>query len=331
MPASTHLLASAAAVTTVGALVLTSRRFFKRNVSDSAFGVLAWNLLAAPFTAFNHGPPKCVQGHRNPAESVETAAQTAARYSLATEALLRQAADAVLLQELDTSFFDAAINPRASELLAAYEVAATTNAPTVGTDGPGTGVLLRRGGRLRSTGETRSVGGTRETGGTSKSATCVLVQTCGGQRVWLASIHVAPIKFNEAGATTLLRMLAEALHVELAVAGDAAAASAPPVVLGGDFNAEPSELRQLARSTFLGGLARVPGLGHTGLSSDFAQPVTIDHLLVSPGLTLRGQRFVANGPCSPYAAADADGDEAAGAPASVVGASDHVWQMAWLS
>lgn len=342
---SRHLAAAIAGGAAAVFLQILLRR--AQNEDVHSFTVLHWNVLAAPFTFFNRAPPKCVCGHRNPSSDVESAFQTAARYQLASEALLEQRTDVVLLQELDVAFlFDAAANPKAAALAEVFELAGSTNQPTVGSDGPGTAVLIRKGGALRSTGIVKSVGASKATGGTSKSATCVLAEEArpsGGMRrlVWLVSIHLSPPKHNEAGARALLELLADALrsdhelestagpsafHLPAGTAVNGPASERALVVVGGDFNAEPHELHALQRGSLLGALRRVAGMGHTGLSATFATPETIDHLLVSPGLRPLDGR-IERVPSSPYSAG---GDSAHAA--AVVGASDHVWQsvrLAW--
>ena len=151
--------------------------------TSQQFTVLSWNVLAAEFTNFNHKPPGCVQGHLNPDSKLESKAQTAARYTLTSDALLARAPDAVLLQECSKHFFSAAVNPRAPALLEQFAVAHASN-----EEGPGTAVLLLKNGRLASTGATFTAGGSDwVTGGTSKSASAVLVTLKGGDarhRVW---------------------------------------------------------------------------------------------------------------------------------------------------
>ena len=89
---------------------------------------------------FNKEPPGCVQGHHNPYDNWETLDQTKARYRVqfvASDAILAQSPDAVLLQELSVDFFNPAVNPRAEALLARFEIAQQTNSA-----GSGTAVLL---------------------------------------------------------------------------------------------------------------------------------------------------------------------------------------------
>ena len=240
---------------------------------------------------------------------------TAARYGRAVDALLTRMPDAILLQELSQKFFDRAVNPRAPDLLAVYEVTHTTN-----TAGPGTAVLLRRGGALApNAGAVVSAGASEElTGGASKSASGVLC-TCGGARVWLLSIHMTPTKYKPTAARTHLGILSDALRAELSAS--VGSSSAPRVVLGGDLNAEPHEVATLQREgALLGMLGRVTPPGHTGLSANFAQPETIDHVFLSPGLRVVDVALE-RPPGSPFGVPAAEGQ-----PAPVVGASDHVWQ-----
>lgn len=282
------------------------------------FTVLSWNVLAREFTMFNREPPGCAQGHRNPDDKLETSAQTAARYGLATDAILATAPDAVLLQELSSAFFDDDVNPKAAALLDACATAYATNAA-----GPGTAVLLRKGGRLASTGTVFTAGASEElTGGNSKSASGVLVEV-GGARCWIVSVHLTPHKYKPTAVRTHLELLSDAVRVEVGGGRDAAAAP-PRLLLGGDLNAEPHEVATLQREgALLGALARVAAPGHTGLSADFARPETIDHLFLSAGLRLVGAPSLERPPASPYGPTTH-----AREPAPVVHASDHVWQLA---
>ena len=304
---------------TLGVVVAAIAVWYRltRPIWRSSFTVLSWNLLAAEFTKFNHKPPGCVQGHHNPHEVTETSQQTAARYSLASDALIKRQPDAVLLQECSSEFFDISVNPRASALLTHFEVVHQTNSA-----GPGTAVLLRAGGPLVPTGTVVTVGANETTGGTSKSTSAVLVTVGRGTQCWLASMHVTPYKFYPAAAKAHMQLTGEALRSSISPTDDGAR-SLPRLVMGGDFNAEPHELTSLQlEASFLGGaLARVIAPGHTGLSPDFSSPETIDHFFLSAGLQLL-EVELERAPASPYGIRAA-GDTAA---APVVAPSDHVWQ-----
>ena len=92
-------------------------------------------------------------------------------------------------------------------------------------------------------------------------------------------------------------------------------------VLGGDWNAaaQGKGLADLFAQTWLGARARLLALPHgqhTGLSGDFSKQVVIDHFAVSAnGLGHISHVQALDMPRSPYGE---------GAPAQVVGASDHV-------
>ena len=278
----------------------------------SSFTVLSWNVLAAEFTMYNREPPGCIQGHRNREHKLEAPTQTAARYSIATDALLEQAPDAVLLQELSVQFLDSQINPRAEALLAEFEVAHVTNSA-----GPGTAVLLRKDGALTNTGLVFTVGAVEETGGNSKSASAVLVSLDDGRRCWIVSVHLTPHKFNPKAVFTHLELLAEAMRA------NNTSADQPPakIVVGGDLNADLQEVAVLQREcAFLGELLHVDAMGNTGLSADFSKPEYIDHFFTSAGLRVVDGVGLEKKPASPY------GVSASGGAAPVVGASDHVWQ-----
>ena len=270
---------------------------------------------------FNKEPPGCVQGHHNPDDKWETLDQTKVRYSLASDAILAQSPDAVLLQELSVDFFNPAVNPRAEALLARFEIAQQTNSA-----GPGTAVLLRWGGPLKSTGVVFSAGASEElTGGTSKSASAVLVQV-GGTRLWIVSVHLTPHKYNPEAVRRHLEILGVALR---AGTDTTLSSSSPPrVILGGDLNAEPHEVVMLQRelATLGGALSRVVAPGDTGLSANFSTPESIDHIFISPGLRLLDVQMERQPPSGPYAA---QASAAAGAT-PVAFASDHVWQAVRL-
>lgn len=310
------------------AAALLAYRSYKSHEAPSptTFTVLSWNVLAREFTMFNKEEPGCVRGHHNPDDKLESRAQTAARYGLATDALLARAPDAVLLQELSVDFFDGDVNPRADALLALFRVAHKIHSPGK----PGTAVLLRKDSPLEFTGTVLSAGASEElTGGTSKSACGVLVTVAGRgttapTAIWLISLHMAPHKYNPQGASKLLELIGDSYRHACLVEN----APAARVVLGGDFNAEPHEMDTLQREApFLGGLlARLVPPGPTGLSADFGHEETIDHLLLSPGLHLQGPMEMERRPAGgPYAALAAGGAGVGGA-ASVVAPSDHVWQ-----
>lgn len=293
------------------------QRWLKLRREPPTFSVLVWNVLAREFTMYNKEPPGCVQGHQNPLDKLETREQTAARYSLATKSMLARHPDAICLQELSEEFFSEDVNPMAPMLLQQYDVAHRINAV-----GPGTAVLLRRGGKLVASGNVLSAGASEErTGGYSKSACGVLAKlrdssTC----VWLVSVHLAPYKYMPAAVRTHLELLSDALRSSLTTT-DAGTAALPRIVLGGDLNAELHEVVTLQREcSFLGGaMARVHTSSHTGLSANFSTPETIDHAFLSPGLRLL-QVELEREPSSPFGIVQDEG------PAPVVGASDHVWQ-----
>jgi len=311
-------LAAASATAAVAAAVAFYYYHRRRN-GDLSFTVLSWNILAREFTMFNRKPPGCVQGHLNPDNELETESQTAARYSLAAEALIARKADAVLLQECSKSFFDALVNPLASSLLEHYAIAHATN-----EKGPGTVVLLLKAGSLTSTGEVFTSGGSEITGGTSKSASGVKVTPRGGdveQNLWLVSLHLTPYKFKPQEVCKHLELLGDAIRSDM----DVHTLGAPPrVVLGGDLNAEPDEVAAIQRECPgpLGSLLhRVVAPGNTGLSATFAEPCLIDHLFLSPGLRTCGSLELERLPESPYGLPAWEGETA-----PVAFASDHVWQ-----
>lgn len=306
---STIATASLAAVAAVYAWQQRSSRIASASSQPTRFNVLSWNILARPFTYFNKEPPGCVQGHHNPSADIESTAQTRARYGLVSDALLARRPDVVLLQECEKAFFEAELNPRAAEVNSAYELFATHE------EGPGTAVLVLRGGQCVATGVVTRVGATEDTGGTSKSVTLVQV-AIGGRLLWLGSIHATPVKYGPQKVREQLVQLSDALRSD---ANATLTASPPRVLIAGDLNAEPDEVEGLQRSSCLGGLQRIDaGLGHTGLSSTFDEPVTIDHAFISPGLRVISAAREKQ-PASPF-------DRAAEGPSPVIGASDHVWQ-----
>ena len=296
--------------------------------TSQQFTVLSWNVLAAEFTNFNHKPPGCVQGHLNPDSKLESKAQTAARYTLTSDALLARAPDAVLLQECSKHFFSAAVNPRAPALLEQFAVAHASN-----EEGPGTAVLLLKNGRLASTGATFTAGGSEAlTGGTSKSASAVLVTLKGGdarQRVWLCSVHLTPYKIKPEAVRTHLKLLGDALRSEVDTCSSADSDAPARVLVAGDLNAQPAEVAAIQRECagpLSGLLHRVVSPGPTGLSANFAVPCEIDHLFLSPGLRLVSPLELERTPESPFGVPPHDGEAA-----PVAFASDHVWLSATVS
>ena len=317
--------------------------------SAASFSVLTWNVLARPYTKYNHKPPTCTQGHLNPAGVVETHWQTSARHALAADQIMTRMPDAVFLQEVEASFFTLAVNPKAGDLLGAYGIAHQTT-----TNGPGTAVLLRHGGALvlpgnahvqdddskeartrptskeargkdskNGAGWTLSVGASAATGGMSKSGTAVLANLAGTScSVLLVSVHLTPFKFNPSKVQDHLRMLGDALS-------SAPFGAADFTVLGGDFNAVPAEVAELQKgsglaggpsSSILHGLVRVDAKGDTGLNSDLSRPECIDHVVASLGLKVTNVELERL-PRSPYNKQQTEGE-----PALVGFASDHVWQ-----
>ena len=309
------------------------------------FTVLQWNVLARPYTSYNWGggrpaPHDSVQGHCN-TEATESAAQTAARYSLSAAGLLEQAPDAAMLQEVEPAYFDSAVNPGAGKLLEQYVAYSCFGGAA--SDQPGVVVLLREGGALsKAPGmDPVLVQGDRATGGPSKGSILVPVVPVGdgggggaggggggAPVVWIGSIHLTPPKFNPEKARHHLERTLAAIQPPCECAGAS-------VLLAGDFNASGAEVDTLLADPVLGEhmlnlqLQRIP-LGDgvmTGLSADFSSQEAIDHTLVSGGLlastTTNGADAlsvdVEKVPVSPYATSEGR------APAEVLGASDHVW------
>ena len=288
--------------------------------SSQSISMLTWNVLARDYTKYNKELPGCVQGHHNPEGRLETVEQTRARHKLAVTAIIERAPDAVLLQELSADFFDTEFNPFAAILQDHFVLVKATN-----DAGPGTGVLLRKSGPLRPAGLTLSVGGSEETGGTSKSASGVLVRLDDQPErpIWLISIHLTPYKYSPEKVCVHLAQLGDALRSYANHSTGATRMAPPRMVIGGDLNAEPSEVRKIQRAcpTLGGALYHVDASGPTGLSSDFSSAEYIDHLFLSPGLRTTGPVVLEREPGSPYGI-----PAQASVPSPVIGASDHVWQ-----
>jgi len=288
--------------------------------SSKSFTVLTWNVLARDYTHYNKELPGCVQGHRNPNGSLETVNQTRMRHALASAAIIQRAPDAVLLQEFSVDFLSMYYNPLATVLLTHFVPAHMTNAL-----GPGTGVLLRKAGPLLPSGPTLSVGGSKETGGTSKSASGVLVQLESEPErpVWLVSLHLTPYKYSPDKVCAHLRLLGEALRTLAENVTNTRPMAPPRVVIGGDLNAQPSEVRAIQSTcpTLGGAFYHVNAAGFTGLSADFSSAEYIDHFFLSSGLRMTGPVELERVPGSPYGIST---DPLVSAP--VIGASDHVWQ-----
>jgi len=267
-----------------------------------------WNILASPYTKYNSAH------HGNGYNKPETIAQTSDRYARAASAILTEKPDAVILQEVEPSFFDKQVNPNAAELLDNYSIT-TGFGPN---DTPGTAVLLRQEGIFYPSAlQLIYVGGLNETGGGSKSTLCVPVVMRGSrddQPLWLCSIHMAPPKYKRTEAMHHLELTSASLEGQTRV------------ILAGDWNAELSELEQMkiAGCAILNRLNNVslPVGTATGLSGDFSQVEHIDHMFISSetvelldddpreGRSVQLEKH----PISPW---DAD--------RNVIGASDHVW------
>lgn len=296
--------------------------------------VLQWNILAREYTGYNDqsrrpatrgGPldPRYL-GHGNGLADplgLETLEQTARRFSLATDALLRQSADAVLLQECAPAFFSRALNPRAEALLDRYRLFPGFE------DEPGTAILLLKpeagGALLEAPGlGVQHVGGTGDTGGKSKGALLVpVIPAVAGagwsaeSAVWLASLHLAPPRFDPQGASRQHRLLQLALD------------RTPRAVVAGDFNAEAAELEALG---WFRRMKRVPApaaieASGTATTWHAATPrergELIDHCYLSEGIRVVGDASFEKLPSSPYSAASG----------GVSGASDHVWMAVRLA
>lgn len=260
--------------------------------------MMTWNVLARPYTKHNW------QHHRANTK-VEEMHQTLSRYTYAGEEIMNQGLDLVFLQECEAEFTQPEWNLVASRLLSEYEFFRCPQEPH---EGPGTAVLVRRGGRARpqvEPGRHLCVGGTTDTGGLSKRATIVPV-TAGSHSLLAVSGHFA----WDGETEKRLR------HVEMVgeVVGDRS------VILAGDFNCQPGPaLDMLEKSSgLLSKLRRVhlPEGTMTGLSGDFQNEVCIDHVYLSPDLCSVWAAALAK-PASPW-------DGKCMRPANVNGASDHV-------
>merc|ERR1711907_265737 len=281
------------------------------------FTVMQWNILARRYTGYN------AQFHRNleaGPKGMEHLTQTTKRNLLVAQAILEQAPDAVLLQEVEPSFLsDPDVSPGSPALLDAYEPFTCFNEKGE----PGVAILLRKGGRLikpEGVSDQRVIGN-RKTGGASKGTVLVPVRhVSGGRLLWVGSIHMTPPKYNlDKAANHLEQTYSTLIEVD----------PEAQLVIGGDFNADPTWMSQLALDAALLQLCphmvALPAESNaTGLNSDFSQLEHIDHMLHSAGITANGPALVERVPSSPWV----DADEAL---PKVVGASDHVWVIASLT
>jgi Ser/Thr protein kinase RdoA (MazF antagonist)/endonuclease/exonuclease/phosphatase family metal-dependent hydrolase len=300
--------------------------WFDRERAALRCRVMTYNVLARPYTKYN------TAFHRN-ASPVETLEQTQARYRLATEEILREAPDAVCLQECEQEFVDPATdsNPAAASLLDAYQAVSCFGPPSpdTGLGTPGTVVLIRReahGGRLSCVVTTGSepavfrVEGSSATGGTSKSAVGVLCQFADATPLVVISLHATTTRSARARQHQM-SLISSALE-SMFPAGER-----PLVCVCGDFNGTAEDLAR-DDSALLNGLSRVEFGVDTGCGANFDRPHPIDHMFVSPtGLLVESLR-AERPPSSPYAIDAATAGVAV--PAAVSGPSDHVWLSAEL-
>eukprot|EP00928_Gymnodinium_smaydae_P047560 TRINITY_DN31751_c0_g1_i1.p1 TRINITY_DN31751_c0_g1~~TRINITY_DN31751_c0_g1_i1.p1 ORF type:complete len:331 (+),score=26.08 TRINITY_DN31751_c0_g1_i1:45-1037(+) len=272
--------------------------YCKRMYAANKLQVMSWNILARPFTKYN-------KEHHRASGRVEDAIQTVSRYTLAGEDVLNRRCDIVCLQECEDEFTDVKWNLAAPRLLEEYVF---FRCPRKATDGPGTAVLVRRGGQavpLVEPGGHTCIGGSPETGGGSKVATVVPVRAM-SREILAVSGHFA----WDGDAQKRAR------HVELIsqYVGDKS------VVLAGDFNSEPGKsLEEMEKgSSMFGRLKRAifPEGSMTGLSSDLSEQVCIDHIYTSRDMS-HVRAFPMARPTNPWAGRMSR-------PAKVSGASDHV-------
>eukprot|EP00667_Euglena_gracilis_P012636 EG_transcript_12981 len=308
--------------------------------NDAEFSVLTWNVLAHSFTIHNKQLHRTFwnMGREDPE-------QTQDRYRHATEALLSQRPDVVLLQECEPAFLkvEMELNLRAHYLLDEYVAYCCFGADGGAVEArqkPGCAILLHKAGKLQRVPDVPIAfsDGDPSYGGQHLASLAVLCRTRLGQQVWVACLHQryeAPIHLPPARGGPCQR--GAQLHaIRRAMQNHSPCRS---VVLGGDFNAscrpqdtEFVQMRDIESCTWLGqSMARVlltrprqPGDAPTGLSPDWSTPVAIDHVYASHDL--RPLRWGTGGvPQPPYRVREQERMRS-----SVEGASDHVWIRVWL-
>lgn len=245
--------------------------------------------------------------HRNPAGpfkapgSVETEAQTKARYARIGAKLLVEKPDVAFLQECEPKFFKQERSRHAPEILEKYELMPCFGSAKEGDRSPGAVVLLRRGVAVPLEKMPRCIGGTNETGGESKVCSVVdaLVK---GEGYTFASCH-----FTWDGAADKRDH-----HVKLL---EPALATRTRFVMGGDFNADTT-LADVQERSWLRDAKKVQLNAPKGTFKNMpaGQNDTLDHFFVSREVSVL-QADALQEPSCPYGA---------GSPAEVVGDSDHV-------
>ena len=303
--------------------------------------VMSWNVLAAVHTHHNKGPPKCTQGHQGHLEELhENGAQTRARYTMASTAIMQSDADVVLLQEVDVFFMQKTHNPLIDAVRDAYSIAVHTigglspsGSRSQSTTGmhAGTAVLVRKNDETLKIlpGSAFRVVAPRSNndryGGISKSACGVLVlreaptgpSDAAVRPVAVVSLHAAGYTPNKAKAMfkDITHQLLHTLH-RLRLTGRTTS-----VVIGGDFNATLDAMRSWRNNASVLNVMNPVSFGNkpTSMNADFSGAVAIDHIFASKGAKLAGKRARLEGaPRSPYA------PTRLGVPATVQDASDHV-------
>ena len=293
------LVASAAAVGTIGLMV---KNYDSKPKPAPQLSVMTFNVLARPYTKYNR------DFHRAETKT-ESETQTRTRYTLAAEEIASQGTDLVFLQEVEAPFFESAWNHAASKLLDKYSVFACRKMELnngMEEESPGTAVLVKKSGAVTtSVNSPLCIGGTKDTGGPSKVATVVHAQH-GDKPLVAVSTH-----FTWDGAAAQRQHHAQLIGKSLPEGN---------VILGGDFNSQPSEsLSKLEAASFLGSMTRaaLPEGSATGLSGNFSKTQYIDHIYyTSNDLSLLSVKAL-RAPASPWSGKVTS-------PAKVSGASDHV-------
>ena len=269
---------------------LLSAYCWKRR-ADQRVSVLSYNLLARPFTKYEK------QHHRNPADKIETEAQTRERYSVSTKTIIAEKPHVVLLQECEPAYFNLESNKHADTLLAMYNLFPCFGRQPDGGISPSTAVLFLRDSAKALEVVPRCVGGDEACGGTSK--TCTVVDATIHQQVHrFASCH-----FTFDGLAEKRRH-----HVDLL---EPLMSKCQRLVVGGDFNAANESMNGLQRNSFLHDLDR-PSLD-APLGTVSSEQKTIDHFFTR-GFRVLQTACLHVAKC-PYGE---------GVPAEIVGGSDHV-------
>lgn len=265
----------------------------------NAFSVYSHNVLASPYTKFNS------DHHGNGDNKTETKDQKTERYRRSINSINEQSADVVCLQECEPDFWVLAKDMSLDDTYTPFRN--YTNSVK-----PGTVILLKntdKGGKLTKLNPTLRV---NLASYPSKSAICLQVKHIhSGKKTWIVNVHL-PFDGEHAKRVALLKKIKA--EIDKVTEGDHS------VVLVGDFNASTETCKEIEKESWIGELQHVD-LGEdvkTGLNFDFTVSVCVDHMYITEDLKVVGEPILGGEPGNPYGPDTSQ-------PATIIGASDHVW------